>query len=235
MQAEETVQVDDLLLGNVDTRPHLVISPLGVRNYNVEPVGSTTLEYHHQPFARGIRFAVPKRRASQKCRNGSGTHHRYRSALQECTSGNAHSTRNRSRITTVLLIVAEIPAIPAAKPRWCSWLIAWGCLACCLLSCRSRSRSSGAFARKPPRQAVCTPALSGLNTDQPVLPASYQALALVLEAAGPNRSALRQSCCLPATGRSSSGRAGPPNLPMFQRPSNIPLEAACRRSACPSR
>src|SRR5271166_4068397 len=59
----ESVQVDDLLPGNVDTWSHVVISPLGVGNNNVEPVGSAALEYHHQPFALGVRLASPKRRS----------------------------------------------------------------------------------------------------------------------------------------------------------------------------
>src|SRR5271157_1784229 len=195
MQPEEPVQVDDLLLENVDTRPHLVISSLGVRNNNVEPVGSAALEYHHQPFAFGIRLAGPKRRAGQKCGNRRGAHHRHRSALQECPSRDAHNTCNRSATTPALLIVAETPAIPAAKPRLYLWMVDEGCLECCRPSLRSRPRSSGVFAAKPRRQAVSAPALLRLNTDQPSRPASYQALALLLEAAWPNRSALRQSCC----------------------------------------
>ena len=44
MQAEEAIEIDDRLSGNVDAGPHRVILRLGMRHDNVQAVGCAALK-----------------------------------------------------------------------------------------------------------------------------------------------------------------------------------------------
>src|SRR5580765_3928327 len=55
VQAEKAIEIEDRFPGNVDAGPHGVVLRLAVRDDDVESVGRTALEDHHQaPGASGV-------------------------------------------------------------------------------------------------------------------------------------------------------------------------------------
>ena len=66
MQAEEAVEVDDLLARNVDAGPHRVIGTLGVGHDDVEAVGRAALEDHDQALVGGGGIGGAQGGAGQK-------------------------------------------------------------------------------------------------------------------------------------------------------------------------
>jgi len=70
MQSKKAVQVEDLLARNSNTRAHLIISWLGVRNHNVQSVCCPALENYDQARVRNEGMAaVPTTAIAPPLRN----------------------------------------------------------------------------------------------------------------------------------------------------------------------
>jgi hypothetical protein len=73
VQAEESVQVEDLILRDGDAGTHLVVILFPVGNHDVEPVGRAALENDHEALAwRETRRCLGQDRPNQKAGNGRG-------------------------------------------------------------------------------------------------------------------------------------------------------------------
>src|SRR5215472_2238054 len=101
MQSEEAVQVDDAVAaatgpGNGDAGTHAVVSLLGVRHNDVEPVGGAALEQHHQALAAGAGSGSAcgslggVDRACQKTRYDACAHDSQRPVSQENSPCDGH-------------------------------------------------------------------------------------------------------------------------------------------------
>src|SRR5580692_6317259 len=86
MEAEESVEVEDLILRNGNAGTHLVIVLLAIRDDDVEPVGCAALEDHDKPLI-GCRHepgsSLGQDRAYQEAGNGSGAGYGERAVSQE--------------------------------------------------------------------------------------------------------------------------------------------------------
>src|SRR5215469_15591665 len=70
MQAEEAVEVEDVLARDVDAGPHRVVRALAVRHDDVEAVGRTTLKDDDQPLGTRAGFDCSEGGARQESRDG---------------------------------------------------------------------------------------------------------------------------------------------------------------------
>src|SRR5580704_16651632 len=91
MQSEEAVEVDDLPALKRNAWPHLIIGGLAMRDDDVEAIRRAALENYNQPLIACGRRNHSERRARKKAGDRGSTDHRHRSALQECSSGDAHN------------------------------------------------------------------------------------------------------------------------------------------------
>src|SRR5262249_23607468 len=103
MQPEEAVQIDDADAvaaatgpGKGDAWTHAVVSLLGVRHNDVEPVGGAALEQHHQALATGAGSGSARgglgsvERARQKTRYDACAHDSQRPVSQENSACDGH-------------------------------------------------------------------------------------------------------------------------------------------------
>src|SRR6516164_3882658 len=101
MQPEEAIEIDHAVTavfgtGNGDAGTHVVVRLLGVRDNDVEPVGSAALEQYDQALAAkpGARAAAGRLCgvdcAGEKAGNHAGADNGQRSILQEDSASNRH-------------------------------------------------------------------------------------------------------------------------------------------------
>ena len=62
MQTEESVQVDHRFAGNIDRRPHRVISGFAVWDHDVKAVGGAALKDDYQPLVLALPGSTRQRR-----------------------------------------------------------------------------------------------------------------------------------------------------------------------------
>src|ERR1035438_10737993 len=81
MKPEKAIQVDHWLPGNVDTGSQRVILPLGMWNYDIEPIRRPALKNHDHALVTEIRLRRSECRPCQERRNCSGSDHCHRPAF----------------------------------------------------------------------------------------------------------------------------------------------------------
>src|ERR1035438_9734911 len=90
MQSEKTVEIDDLVAGNVDGWPHGVIVRFGVRHHNVKPIRGSPLENHHQALVADTERLRSIGGAREKSGNGSRTHNCHSAVAEKYSSCDGH-------------------------------------------------------------------------------------------------------------------------------------------------
>src|SRR6266436_3351593 len=104
MQAEKAVQVENLLAGNVNARPHRVISSLGVRDDDVQSVRRAALKDDDQSPGPASGFDRAQSCTRQKTRDRGRADHGQSAVAQEYAAGDghAHSSSRFSRELSAL-------------------------------------------------------------------------------------------------------------------------------------
>src|SRR5947209_15554981 len=90
MQAEEAVEINDVVSLDGDGRPHRVIGTLAVWHHDVEPVSGATLEDDNEALLAGCHAFAGESCAREKCGDGRRRDHRKRSVFQKDSSRDAH-------------------------------------------------------------------------------------------------------------------------------------------------
>src|SRR5215467_5847809 len=83
MQAEESVEIDYALAGNVDARAHGVILLLAVGDDHVQSVGSAALKDDDQAFWASCVFDGAERGACEEAWHGGGADHGDSAVVKE--------------------------------------------------------------------------------------------------------------------------------------------------------
>src|SRR5580700_4213442 len=91
MQAEETVEVEDILARDVDGGAHIVIRPLAMRHHDVQPVGSAALKDDNQAFGPCSRLRRTIRCARQKTRDCGGADNSQSAVAKKYATCDGHS------------------------------------------------------------------------------------------------------------------------------------------------
>jgi hypothetical protein len=90
MQTEVAVEVDRLLFGDGDRRPHAVVERVGVRDHDVQSVGRAALEENDQALLAKGGGGPGERRAREEARDDGGARDRQGSVAQEDSTCDRH-------------------------------------------------------------------------------------------------------------------------------------------------
>src|SRR5208282_6513163 len=90
MQSEKTVEVKHRLPGDVNRRPHRVVTRLAVRHNDVQSVGRTALENDDQALGANPGVSGPKGRARQKARQRGRANYSQRTVAKKNPSSDGH-------------------------------------------------------------------------------------------------------------------------------------------------